>query len=130
MDAVLVHVLDSFIDVVATRAHVVEAHRFEADLLFRFARDRVQPDGGVAGAVDFPHLLGAGVAVAEGVDGLAGDLDDLRAAIAELRWQAVLERITMLDDVVVDRTDLHVDRQRHATQSTPHEPARTAQQTT
>ena len=118
MDAVLIHVLDALIDVVATGPHLVEAHRLEADLLLGLAGDCVQPDGGVPGAVDLPHLLGAGVDVAERVDGLAGDLDDPRAAVAELGREASLEGITVLDDVVVDRTDLDVGRQRHTTQST------------
>ena len=118
VDAVLIHVLDALIDVVATGAHLVEAHRLEADLLLGLAGDGVQPDGGVPGAVDLPHLLGAGVDVAERVDGLAGDLDDPRAPVAELGREAPLEGITVLDDVVVDRTDLDVGRQRHTTQST------------
>ena len=81
MDAVLIHVLDALIDVEATGAHLVEAHRLEADLLLGLAGDGVQADGGVPAAVDLPHLLGAGVDVAERVDGLARDLDDPRAPV-------------------------------------------------
>ncbi len=71
LHAVLVHVLDPLVDVVATGSHLVEAHRIEADLLLGLAGDGVEADGRVPDAVDLPHLLVARVDVAERVDGRA-----------------------------------------------------------
>ena len=112
-----VHVLDPLVDVVATGAHLVEAHRVEADLLLGLAGDGVEADRRVPDAVDLPHLLVALVDVAQRVGGGSLDVDDPRAPIAELGGEPVLEGVAMLDHVVVDRADLDISGQRHGSPS-------------
>ena len=88
--AVDVHVADAVVDVVAARAHLVEAGGVEAPLGLRPRHDRVQADD--AGLVAAIHPAVHAVVV----------LHDPRCVIDVLGGQAAVEHVGRLDHVVID----------------------------
>ena len=90
------HVLHALVDVVATRAHLVERGRIDAVLFLRATGDGVQPDVRDRRAVERPHVV-AVVGVRH-----------TRCRIGVLLRNPALEHVGRFDDVVVDADEDHV----------------------
>ncbi len=95
-DAAGVHVLDPLVDVVTTRADLVEALRLEPVLLFRATGDRVERDVGDDGVAELPGVRAVLV------------VHQARGVVDVLLRQVVLEHVGRLDGVVVDADQNHV----------------------
>ncbi len=108
------HVVDAGFRLVATEPDVVVSVRLDAVLLGRLARDGVQRDLGVETILVDPDLCtGAKIEPEVVVVARLGQLDDVRPLPAQLGGQSVGPDVGLLDDVVVDRDEVHVVGQGH-----------------
>ncbi len=88
-----VHVGDPSLDVPAPPPHLLEAEGLETVGVRAASGHRVHPDLGEPAAVELPHLVALVV------------LDDARRPVGETGFEAALEHVGGLDEVVVHRDD-------------------------
>ena len=91
VDAVQVHVFDTFMDIPRAPAHFIEADRLEAVLRHRPTNDRIEADIGQRLIVIDPRLAAV------------RRVNDFRSAIGEPSRQPSGESVRRLDDVIVHR---------------------------
>ncbi len=92
-----IHVGDALVDVEAPGAHLIESSRLHAPLGLGAADHGVEPDIGVATALEDPAL------------GAVGLLHDPGCPTGQGGGQAAVEEIGRLDQMVVHRDDGHRD---------------------
>ena len=90
VDAVEVHVGQAGSDVVATREHLVEADRVDAEVLGFLPRHGIEPNGGDGAALEAPRLRPT------------VELDDVRSSLEVLGGQAIEPHPLVFDHMVID----------------------------
>src|SRR5207302_9523151 len=119
LHAVEVHVLHPLDGVVAARDHVVVADGVEPERLGRLPGHRVETHLGVDPALVAPGLaVGLHVGAELAVHALVAALHHLGAELLVPGRHAVEPDAGVLDEVVVDRDQLHVVLERHGQSST------------